>query len=173
MLRFWRSIRKEKDDFEALYENIPDAILKSRIKSLGEWYIEYACANKFKFYLFSLIGIIAPLIVTAFNALNMISGDLVKVVTVICSLTTSFSTSYLALTRCREKWKIYRDAIESIKRLLVLYWSDSIQDNNLKCLISEIEKLKDTEYKKWSDTYNTLAEDVLHKNPLSDKQTNE
>ena len=48
-----------------------------------------------------------------------------------------------------------------------------MQDNNLKCLISEIEKLKDTEYKKWSDTYNTLAEDVLHKDPLSDKQANE
>ena len=121
----------------------------------------------------SNVAIFCAYIVTAFNALNMISGDLVKAVTVICSLITSFSTSYLALTRCREKWKIYRDAIESIKRLLVLYWSDSIQDNNLKCLISEIEKLKDTEYKKWSDTYNTLAEDVLHKNPLSDKQTNE
>ena len=59
-------------------------------------------------------------VVTAFNALSIIPGDLVKLVTVICSLVTSFSTSYLALTRCREKWKIYRDAIESIKRLLVL-----------------------------------------------------
>ena len=121
----------------------------------------------------SNVAIFCAYIVTAFNALNIISGDLVKVVTVICSLITSFSTSYLALTRCREKWKIYRDAIESIKRLLVLYWRDSMQDNNLKCLISEIEKLKDTEYKKWSDTYNTLAEDVLHKDPLSDKQANE
>lgn len=83
MLRYWRSIRKEEDDFKMLYENIPDAILKSRIKSLGEWYIEYACVNKFKFYLFSFIGIIAPLIVTAFNALSIIPGDLVKLVTVI------------------------------------------------------------------------------------------
>ena len=173
MLRYWRSIRKEEDDFKTLYENIPDAILKSRIKSLGEWYIEYACVNKFKFYLFSFTGIIAPLIVTAFNALSIIPGDLVKLVTVICSLVTSFSTSYLALTRCREKWKIYRDVIESIKRLLVLYWSDSIQDNNLKCLIGEIEKLKDTEYKKWSDTYNTLAEEVLHKDQLNNTRANE
>ena len=173
MLRYWRSIRKEEDNFKTLYENIPDAILKSRIKSLGEWYIEYACVNKFKFYLFSFIGIIAPLIVTAFNALSIIPGDLVKLVTVICSLVTSFSTSYLALTRCREKWKIYRDAIENIKRLLVLYWSDSIQDSNLKGLISEIEKLKDTEYKKWSDTYNTLAEEVLHKDQLNNTRANE
>lgn len=104
---------------------------------------------------------------------TIIPGDLVKLVTVICSLVTSFSTSYLALTRCREKWKIYRDAIESIKRLLVLYWSDSIQDNNLKCLIGEIEKLKDTEYKKWSDTYNTLAEEVLHKDQLNNTRADE
>lgn len=173
MLRYWRSIRKEEDDFKTLYENIPDAILKSRIKSLGEWYIEYACVNKFKFYLFSFTGIIAPLIVTAFNALSIIPGDLVKLVTVICSLVTSFSTSYLALTRCREKWKIYRDAIENIKRLLVLYWSDSIQDSNLKGLISEIEKLKDTEYKRWSDTYNTLVEEVLHKDQLNNTRANE
>lgn len=173
MLRYWRSIRKEEDDFKTLYENIPDAILKSRIKSLGEWYIEYACVNKFKFYLFSFTGIIAPLIVTAFNTLSIIPGDLVKLVTVICSLVTSFSTSYLALTRCREKWKIYRDAIENIKRLLVLYWSDSIQDNNLKCLIGEIEKLKDTEYKRWSDTYNTLAEEVLLKDQLNNTRANE
>ena len=173
MLRYWRSIRKEEDDFKMLYENIPDAILKSRIKSLGEWYIEYACVNKFKFYLFSFIGIIAPLIVTVFNALSIIPGDLVKLVTVICSLVTSFSTSYLALTRCREKWKIYRDAIENIKRLLVLYWSDSIQDSNLKGLISEIEKLKDTEYKRWSDTYNTLAEEVLYKDRLNNTRANE
>lgn len=163
MLIYSRNIRREENDFKALYENISDEILKNRIKSLGEWYIEYACLNRFKFYLFSFIGIIAPLIITAFNALNMIPGDLVKIVTVICSLVTSFSTSCLALTRCREKWKIYRDAMESIKRLLALYWSESTNDNNLKYLMNEIEKLKDIEYKRWSDTYNTLT-DVLHKN---------
>ena len=43
----------------------------------------------------------------------------------------------------------------------------------MKCLIGEIEKLKDTEYKKWSDTYNTLAEEVLHKDQLNNTRANE
>ena len=109
MLRFWRSIRKKRMILEFYEKYSRCNFKKSDKKSLGEWYREYACANKFKFYLFSLIGIIAPLIVTAFNALNMISGDLVKVVTVICSLTNFFfSTSYLALTRCRKMENISR-----------------------------------------------------------------
>lgn len=163
MIGYLRNIRKEENDFKILYENISDEVLKNRIKSLGEWYIKYACVNKFKFYLVSFIGIIAPLIVTAFNTLNIVSVDVIKLVTVVCSLVASFSTSYLALTRCREKWKIYRDSIERLKRLLVLYWSDLTNDHSLKHLMNEIEKLKDSEYERWSNTYNTLL-DISHKN---------
>lgn len=70
---------------------------------------------------------------------------------------TSFSASYVALTRCLEKWKIYRDSVESIKRLLILYWVDQIDDQNLKILINDLEMLKGKEYERWSSTYNTIA----------------
>ena len=142
MLRYWKEIEKEKSAFEPLYINIPNETLKYRIKNMGEWYIEYACKNKFRFYFFNFIAIIAPLVVTLFNALSLEYGDIVKVVTVSCSLLTSFSASYVALTRCLEKWKIYRDSIESIKRLLVLYWVDQIDDQNLKTLVNDLEALK-------------------------------
>ena len=56
-----------------------------------------------------------------------------------------------------EKWKIYRDSVESIKRLLVLYWVDQINDQNLKTLINDLEALKGKEYERWSSTYNTIA----------------
>ena len=88
---------------------------------------------------------------------NRRNGDIVKVVTVSCSLLTSFSASYVALTRCLEKWKIYRDSIESIKRLLVLYWVDQIDDQNLKTLVNDLEALKGKEYERWSSTYNAIA----------------
>ncbi len=47
MLRYRKEIENEKLAFEPLYRNIPDEIVKHRIKSVGEWYIEYACKNKF------------------------------------------------------------------------------------------------------------------------------
>lgn len=157
MLRYWKEVEKEKSAFEPLYINIPNETLKYRIKNMGEWYIEYACKNKFRFYFFNFIAIIAPLVVTLFNALSLEYGDIVKVVTVSCSLLTSFSASYVALTRCLEKWKIYRDSIESIKRLLVLYWVDQIDDQNLKTLVNDLEALKGKEYERWSSTYNAIA----------------
>ena len=64
---------------------------------------------------------------------------------------------YHILTRCLEKWKIYRDSIESIKRLLVLYWVDQIDDQNLKTLVNDLEALKGKEYERWSSTYNAIA----------------
>ena len=156
MLRYWKEIKNEKLNFEPLYANISDKILKHRIKSMGEWYIEYACKNKFKFYMFSFISIIAPLIVMIFNAFDGNQYN-IKLVTMICSVITSFSSSYLALTRCLEKWKIYRDAIENLKSILALYWGN-FSDDDLKSLSNKIEKLKKTEYAKWSNTYDFLVE---------------
>ena len=75
MLRYWKEIEKEKSAFEPLYINIPNETLKYRIKNMGEWYIEYACKNKFRFYFFNFIAIIAPLVVTLFNALSLEYGD--------------------------------------------------------------------------------------------------
>ena len=165
MLRYRKEIENEKLAFEPLYRNIPDEIVKHRIKSVGEWYIEYACKNKFRFYIFNFIAIIAPLIVTTFNILDLEYGNTVKIVTVICSLLTSFSASYIGLTRCLEKWKIYRDSAERIKRLLILYWADQTEDSDLKSLVNELETLKAKEYEKWSNTYETLAKIALGSDP--------
>ena len=56
-----------------------------------------------------------------------------------------------------EKWKIYRDAIENLKSILALYWGN-FSDDDLKSLSNKIEKLKKTEYAKWSNTYDFLVE---------------
>lgn len=62
--------KKEKEDIEILYENIPNETERLRIQSCVEWYIEHAILYKWIFYSLSIIGIVLPLVVTAINAVG-------------------------------------------------------------------------------------------------------
>ena len=160
MLGYEKRIQEEIKELESLCKNIPVEFIKLRIQEMGKWYIRNAYRNKTRFYMFSYISIIAPLVITAFNTLNITDNYVVQMVTVICSVITSFSTSCLALTRCLEKWKIYRDSVEHIKSLLTYYWANKTDNMALKNLCYDLETLRSVEYKRWTDTYETLKKDT-------------
>ena len=62
------AIKKEKEDFKYLYKGIENEVVRERIRASGEWYIEHAIKYKRKFYIFSIIGIVAPLLITVINS---------------------------------------------------------------------------------------------------------
>lgn len=139
---------KEKNDLERLYKDIPNEAVKARIKSCGEWYIEYAILYKWIFYIFSVIGIILPLVVTMINALGC--PEEIKTVTMICSVLISFCTSFLTFTKCREKWTLYRNTVEGMKRELMIYWGNEEEKTGIKNLIFNLEKYMEEEHHEWT-----------------------
>ena len=93
MLGYEKRIQEEIKELESLCKNIPVEFIKLRIQDMGKWYIRNAYRNKTRFYMFSYISLIAPQVITAFNTLNITDNYVVQMVTVICSVITSFSTS--------------------------------------------------------------------------------
>ena len=143
--------RKEKEDFAFLYKQIQNEVVRERIRASGEWYIEYAIKYKRRFFIFSVIGIAAPLLITVFNSS---SGD-TKTLTALCSVSASFSSTFLAVSKCKEKWTNYRDAIELIKKELTLYAIDNTIDDpkekdKLKTLVEKTEKIMQEEHDRWN-----------------------
>lgn len=152
-IRKWanKTERKEKEDFAFLYKQIQNEVVRERIRASGEWYIEYAIKYKRRFFIFSVIGIAAPLLITVFNSC---SGD-AKIMTALCSVAASFSSAFLAISKSKEKWTNYRDAIELIKKELTLYAIDNITDDpeekdKLKILVEKTEKIMQEEHDRWN-----------------------
>lgn len=141
---FRRKEKEEKEDFEKLYQNIPNEVLKARIKSSGNWYIERAIRFKRLFEILGLISIILPLIISILN-----NFEKTNLAVSICALLTALVTSLLTFTKCREKWTLYRTTIEQIKRELTLYWVDELNDEKLKELAIKIEDIMAQEHKVW------------------------
>jgi len=136
--------KAEKTDFAELYKAIPNEVLKARIRSAGNWYIERAIICKTWFYILEFISIVLPLLISVLNS----CGKNNMAVT-ICALSTALVTSLLTFSKCREKWTLYRTTIEQIKRELTLYWVDEPDDEKLKDLAIRIEGIMEQEHKVW------------------------
>jgi len=140
---------QEKADFQLLYANIQNEELRNRIRTTGNWYIERAIRCKAQFFILSIAGISFPLFATGANALGDASSGYIRIVTIVCTLMASFSTSLLAFTDCGGNWKMYRKTIENIKRELSSYWAHKSEDESLKGLMERIEKYMKEENQNW------------------------
>lgn len=141
--------KKEKKDLEILYTKIPNETEKIRIQSCVEWYTEHAILYKWIFYILSIIGIVLPLVVTTLNVAG--NGEKTKFVTVICSAFISLCASLLTLTKCHEKWTLYRSTLESMKRVLMHYWCEKEENREVRNLILKLEECMEAEHLKWAE----------------------
>lgn len=144
MFCIYKRVRAEKADFAELYKGIQNEVLKARIRSAGNWYIERAIKCKAVFYILEIISIVLPLLISVLN-----SCEKSNTVVTICALSTALVTSLLTFSKCREKWTLYRTTIEQIKRELTLYWVDEPDDEKLKDLAIRIEGIMEQEHKVW------------------------
>lgn len=116
-----KSKTTEIEEFESLYRNIQNDVVRERIKSTGEWYIRHAKLYKILFYVFSIISIVLPLVISSINVLGTGHENEIRVVTTITSAIVSLITALLTFTKCGEKWTLYRSTIEMMKSELALY----------------------------------------------------
>ena len=140
-----------------MYEGIQNDVVRERIKASGEWYIERATKYKRIFFILSAIGIIAPLLVTVIISagLNHTDGGsdmAVRIVIAACSALASFSSTFMVVLKCKEKWTNYRNTVEQIKSELVYYSIDEETDcERLKKLVDRTEKIMREEHGRWNE----------------------
>ena len=153
----------EMEDFEILYKDIENKVVRERIRSAGEWYIDRAIRYKRYFYTLSVIGIIVPLLISCINILGINYGEQVRVITTVASAVVSFTTSLLTFSKVKEKWTLYRNTIELIKRELTLYAIKKENDEDLVNLVCDLEELMSEERVRW--------EKILQDDEESDQKT--
>lgn len=143
--------KREKEEFKRLYEGIPDKVLRTRVQSIGDWYIESAFKYKRIFYSCSVLAIMIPVLVTTANGIFISEAQegVVKVFTILGSAVTALSTAFLSFSKCREKWTLYRSTFERIKRELSIYWAKENADQRLESLIVKIEDYMKEEHEEW------------------------
>ena len=147
-------IKREKVNFAKLYEGIKNDVVRERIKSSGEWYIENAMKYKIWFWVLSIFGIVAPLVITIISSIeiNGKGSASIRIVIAVCSVLTSFSSTLLAVSKCKEKWTNYRNAVEQIKSALVWYSVDDGEDNEkFKRLVTRTERIMKEELNRWNE----------------------
>lgn len=148
-------IKKEKEDFKRLYEGITNKTVKERIRASGEWYIASAVKYKRYFFILSTIAIVAPLLITVVNSMG--TGDAenamkIRISTARYSVLASFASTFLVVSKCKEKWTSYRMTLERIKSALVLYSIDEGDDEErLKRLVTRTERIMKEEHDKWQE----------------------
>ena len=142
----------EMEDFEVLYKNIRNEVIRERIRSSGQWYIERAIRYKRYFYILSIIGIVLPLLITSVNVFGCTHENQVRVITAIASAIVSLTTGLLTFTKCGEKWTLYRNTIEMIKSELTVYWAKAStqEEEELIMLVSRLEDIMNKEHNKWN-----------------------
>lgn len=139
----------EMEDFENFYKDIENDVVKERVRTAGQWYIERAIRYKRHFYILSVIGIIVPLLISCINILGSDYGEQVRIITTVASAVVSFTTSLLTFTKVKEKWTLYRNTIESMKRELTLYAVKKENNEDLTNLVCKLEELMSEEHIRW------------------------
>lgn len=139
----------EMEDFEILYKDIENKVVRERIRSAGQWYIDRAIRYKRYFYTLSVIGIIVPLLISCINILGTDYGAQVRIITTVASAVVSCITSLLTFTKVKEKWTLYRNTIELMKRELTLYAIKKESDEDLVNLVCDLEELMSEERIRW------------------------
>lgn len=153
-------IKKEKADFKRLYEGITNETVKERIRASGEWYIASAVKYKRYFFILSTIAIVAPLLITVVNSTGGVgirSASRIRISTARYSVLASFASTFLVVSKCKEKWTSYRMTLERIKSVLVLYSIDEgTEEERLKRLVTRTERIMKEEHDRWQEI---LADD--------------
>lgn len=153
----------EMQDFEILYKNIENEVIRERIRTTGQWYIEHAIRYKYYFYTLSIVGIVLPLLISSVNVLGCDYKNLIRIVTTIASAIVSLSTGILTFMKCGEKWTLYRSTIEMMKRELTLYWVNATDEKALENLIYKLEKIMDKEHNKWEKIQQKDENEIMEK----------
>ena len=148
------TVKKEKEDFKKLYEGIKNDVVRERIRASGEWYIENAAKYRFWFYVFTILGIVAPLAITVISSIGA-EGDgavVARVAIAVCSVLATFSSTFLAVSKCKEKWTNYRHTVERIKSVLVKYSVEEGEDSEkLRNLVERTEQIMKEEHDRWKE----------------------
>lgn len=129
----------------------PEQMCRIRTEYAMKWYVESANLNKWIYYIFSVIGVLCPLV----NAVLVICCDC-KLITVLLSSITSFAASMLTLTNAKSKWENYRSAAEFLKREYVLFQSEIgvYHDNNrAETYLQVIEDFMQIVHVKWQKIF--------------------
>lgn len=144
-------MKKEIAEIANLCSIIEDQILQKRIQGSMEWYMNKAVVNRTRFYVFSFMTIIMPLLTTMINAWEGIPETGVKNIVSLSSMLTALAASSLCLLKCQEKWVLYRSTVEKMKKLLSLYRTGEIGKDKFSELMRELEDCMDEERKKWRE----------------------
>lgn len=144
-------MENEREDIEVLCCVIDDEVLRKRIESSMKWYMKNAVKNRKRFYLLSFLTIIMPLLATLFNGWVGLPNSYIKNLVSFCSMLATLSASALGLMKCQEKWILYRNTVEKMKKLVSLYHVEEIEKGELIILIQKLEDCMDEEHLKWRE----------------------
>ncbi len=168
---FSKIAEKEIENNAFLFDEIDDEYVKKRIKDNFDWYVRKAVSSKYLYYFFSVLSNLFPILSTI-AALSASDGS--KIVVMIIAPMTSMVTYIISLMGFSQKWTIYRDQAEQIKRITAAYTtkkkcitSDNCEDSEKNKLITmlEIELSNEFEegnfqtHKKWLDINNKEKEE--------------
>lgn len=133
-----------------------------------QWFTKKAIINKRRFYLFSIVSIVCPLL----NTIETVWFDYAEIAVILSSL-TALSSALLALFNAREKWNNYRSAAEFIKNEYMLYQAYAAPYENEKCrdeiYLKTIGDFMQRTHKKWQ-TYFDQATDQEHKDRIEENK---
>ena len=155
-----QSVKKEKESFKKLCEGIQNDVVKERIKTSGEWYIENAAKYKRWFFVLSIVGVVAPVLATIISSsgLNIgadkeVGGVNMRILAMaVCSALASLASTFMVVTKCKEKWTNYRSTVEQIKSELVFYAVDEGEEREkLKRFVKKVEKVMQEEHGRWNE----------------------
>jgi hypothetical protein len=142
----------EIDNYAYLYADMKNTVLKNRAKISLHYYIWNAYFYKVMYYTLSIISIILPSLATVLTCipdgnLNGCEKCLIAAITAI----TAINSGLLALLKCNEKKKSYRDSAENLKKELSEYRSKT-------------GNYKDADEKQADDMLSGKIEEIISKN---------
>lgn len=149
--------KDEREYCDEVLKYISNGEIRNRIKYLLNWYTKKANRCKYKYYIFSFIGIIGPALITLISSYE--STNYKWMIPVISTI-SSICAGILVLTQYREGWLRYRKSVEQIKSYTNIYLVE-IQEllggkktEKDKEFIKLIEKIVLEENIEWFNTRN-------------------
>lgn len=127
-----------------------------------QWYSEKAIKNKRRFYFFSIVSIVCPLL----NTVETVWFDCAKIAVILSSL-TALSSALLALFNARDKWNNYRSAAEFIKNEYMLYQAYAApygnEENRDEIYLKTIGDFMQKTHKKWQTYFEQTTDQNQNK----------
>lgn len=148
------TMTEELRNYEYLYQDIQDPVLKNRIKYSFEYYIKNANFYKIMGTTLSIAGIALPAAATFLTAFTNVCSWAIALFTALATI----ASGTLAHLKCAEKKASYRNSAENMKSELTAYASkhgayQKLTDEKSRdsLLFENIERIIQDGYKKISD----------------------